>query len=348
MPWEGLIQRVLDLGFSSVAACDASPFGDWLLHITRAGYPELFPGLSSVGDPSRVLDGAKSVIVATSDYSSLSVPSAFTGRVARHYLSGLKHRPEREVYRLFKSVGWRVLTSGPRKAAAVRAGLGSYRRNSLVYSKDSGSFMSIYMWIVDREVHYNPAAVVSDCGACARCINACPTGALHAPYQVNPALCIDTQTRRRHEAIPRDLRAHMQGWVYGCDVCQSVCPYNMRGEVRPDDRAEKLASMFSLERMLHIGQGEYEAVWRPLFVFNSEVADIQRNVAVAMGNSGDDQYVRALGRALFKLCPQVRGHAAWALGRLGGRIPRDMLERARKGETDDFVREEIELALGAI
>jgi epoxyqueuosine reductase len=186
------------------------------------------------------------------------------------------------------------------------------------------------------------------CGQCTRCLDACPTGALVAPYVLDARHCISYLTIELKGAIPRRLRPLMGNRVFGCDICQEVCPWNRRFaqtasepafEPRPDGVAPRLLDLITLDsegfRLRFHGSSMQRAKRRGLL----------RNVAVALGNWGAPVAVPLLARALRDAEPLIRGHAAWALGGIATGEARDVLQKAKGAETDGWVREELELAL---
>jgi epoxyqueuosine reductase len=187
------------------------------------------------------------------------------------------------------------------------------------------------------------------CGRCRLCLDACPTGALVDAYQLDARRCIAYLTMEHRGWIPRPLRGSMHNWIFGCDVCQKVCPFNAgRG-------AREATSMFGtsqavatlpLDELLHLGAAQYRKLTQGSALERVNVRQLARNAAVAAGNSGDQRLVPPLAGAL-RAHPSglVRGHAAWALGRLGGEQAREALSRAAKSDTDAQVRGEVELAL---
>ncbi len=126
----------------------------------------------------------------------------------------------------------------PLKYAAVQTGAGAYGQNGLLYTRHFGSFVALRAVITDAELEPDSCEPPElDCADCGRCVTACPTGALYAPYKVNPKRCINPLSRREEE-IPEELQKKMSNWVCGCDICQDVCPMNRKLTPRePDSRA---------------------------------------------------------------------------------------------------------------
>lgn len=193
------------------------------------------------------------------------------------------------------------------------------------------------------------------CDKCTICIDQCPTGAIVAPYTIHTPTCISYLTIELRECIPRDLRAKMGDWLYGCDVCQEVCPYT--GAARTMDDRELLPASTdnaypSLHWLLEMTQEEFGTTYFGTPVPRTKRRGLSRNAAVALGNIGNignigtDEDIPILARTLGGHDdPLVRGHAAWALGAIGGAVARVVLDRATALELDAMVLEEITCAL---
>jgi epoxyqueuosine reductase len=177
---------------------------------------------------------------------------------------------------------------------------------------------------------------------------ACPTGAIVAPGVVHNDRCISYLTIELRGPIPRDLRPLMGDWIFGCDVCQDVCPVNRKAEplappaFQPD---QGIGARPDLGSLLQLTEGEFRQRFRHTPLMRTRRRGLLRNVCVALGNLGDRRAIPDLIQALDDPEPLVRGHAAWALGKLGGEQAHYALAQRQPVEDDDWVREEIELAL---
>ena len=186
------------------------------------------------------------------------------------------------------------------------------------------------------------------CGQCSLCIPACPTGAIVAPYVIDNKRCISYLTIELRGAIPRDMRPLVGDWVFGCDICQDVCPVNRKaqGSLEPAFRQRHDFAAPALIPLLELDQAAFSARFRRSPIKRAKRIGLQRNVCVALGNIGDTAAIPALTAALRKHdSPLVRQHAAWALGRIGGDDAETALYAALDSETDDEVIAEIRLAL---
>jgi epoxyqueuosine reductase len=228
--------------------------------------------------------------------------------------------------------------------------LGWYGKNTNILSRTHGSWILLGELLLDFELPPD-MPVKTNCGTCTRCLPACPTGALVEPGVLHNDRCISYLTIEHRGPIARDMRPLMGTWVFGCDICQEVCPVNRKAapgnhEALSPNRG--IGSSPDLIELLEITEDEFRTRFRLSPVKRAKWVGLRRNAAVALGNAGDPIAVPALVRALDCETPLVRGHAAWALGRLGGVDSHSALTARNDREEDDWVREEITLALQAI
>ncbi len=309
-------------------------------------------------NPEELLPGARSILIGACSYLTRvrrADDDAVRGRVARYALGddyhdtlGAKLRAVHLMLeeRLGRPVRARIsVDSGPvvDRAVAARAGLGWFGKNTNILTRPLGSWVLLGAMLVDVELPYGPP-LRKTCGACTRCMVACPTGALIAPGVLDSRRCISYLTIEHRGPIPRDLRPLMGDWIFGCDICQEVCPVNLGAPVpdHPEHREREGWGQFpDLLELMTIGDEEFRRRFRGSPVKRAKRRGLLRNVAIALGNSGDRRAVPVLVRALSDHEPLVRGHAAWALGRLGGEAAREALERALESETEEWVVEEM-------
>ncbi len=184
---------------------------------------------------------------------------------------------------------------------------------------------------------------IGTCGACTRCLDACPTAAFVGPHILDARRCISYLTIELRGPIPAGLRPALGNWVFGCDVCQEVCPYNRAAPaaawpaLAPDP--ERAAP--SLLDLLALDEAAFRARYRGTAVWRARRRGLVRNACVAAGNWGDPAAVPALRELLRDGEPLVRGHAAWALGRIGGSEAERTLDRALAAEGEGYVRAEL-------
>ena len=308
-------------------------------------------------DPRLAHPWARSIIVLTVPYRPAPPPSgdwraSLRGRVAA-YAAGRDYHHEvtkglrQLAHRLRMIVPGvrfrRYVDTGPllEREWAVRAGLGWIGKNTLLLARDAGSTFFLAELLTDADVE--PASPRPDhCGTCTRCLTACPTGALDPDgYTMDPRLCLSYLTIEHRSAIPRTLRPALDNWIFGCDLCQDVCPWNQDSD--DPEAAEILAP--PLLPILALDDTAFRARFGKTAITRTKRRGLLRNVAVALGNSNNRDALPALIAAMEDSEPLIRSHAAWALGRLGGSTARNALDRARRREPDTESALEIERAL---
>lgn len=323
-------------------------------------------GLLQGADPKNILPGAGSIVVLAFDYYKHSYPREMVGKVGRTYqsLGGVPPIPiHRARYRLLREflesqgamVG-RAAVDLPARLAGARAGLTTYGKNTFAFARGGGSFLVITTLVIDRELQYDEPSLEVTCPEnCNLCLEACPTGALYEPLKIDPRRCIaynsynapgswfgGTQT-----VLPLEIRERMDTWIYGCDVCQQVCPRNqprMKSRLPSSAYLERLAADFQLETLVDLSDEHFDRL-HVLLNYVDNKRYLQRNAAVALGNTGDREAVPALARAMESPDEALRGHAAWALGKIGGAAARSTLDSSLARERSDYVRDEISAAL---
>ena len=312
--------------------------------------------------PKTLLDGARSVISLAMSYKTTEPPSGgdvLRGRVARYawgrdYHSLIKSRVRRFIRELPDVLDEPLraryfVDDGPMndRAAAERAGVGWFGKNTNILTPALGSWVFLAEVITNLDLRPD-APLKKTCGECVRCIPACPTGAIVAPYAIDNRKCISFLTIELRGAIPRDMRPLMGDWVFGCDLCQDVCPVNRKAAAsreadfgkRRDFDAPELIPLLSLDADGFRRRFEGSPIRR------AKLGGLKRNVCVALGNIGDRRAVPALAKALRSDDEAlVRSHAAWALGRLGGDDAESALKAALARERDADVRAELSAAL---
>jgi len=201
------------------------------------------------------------------------------------------------------------------------------------------------------------------CGRCTRCLDACPTRVFVAPHVLDARRCISYLTIELRGPIPRELRSSMGNWVFGCDVCQEVCPYNRvlvaqtaasagRNPVHEGGLCGGSRDFQSpeihLAELLVLDDAGFRSWFRGTPVLRAKRRGLVRNACVAAGNTGDPALVPALVSLLVDAEPLIRGHAAWALGRIGGAAALQALDTAAAVEPDPGVCEEIALSISTL
>ncbi len=224
---------------------------------------------------------------------------------------------------------------------AREARLGWFGKNTTTLNRDHGSYFFLAEIFTDAEFEAPSAPYREHCGTCTRCLNLCPTRALAEGYVMESRRCISYLTIENRGPIAPELRPALGNWVFGCDICQEVCPWNapLTEEIAPD------LSPY-LPELMELDEAAFSRRFAKSAVKRAKRRGLLRSAAVVLGNTGNREAVPVLVRTLDN-DPEalVRAHAAWALGRLGGSGARDALERAALREPDDTVRPEIANAL---
>ncbi|HAG97722.1 MAG TPA: tRNA epoxyqueuosine(34) reductase QueG [Ktedonobacter sp.] len=267
------------------------------------------------------------------------------------------------------------------RAVAQRAGLGWYGKNTNILTKGWGSWVFLAEIVTNLPLQSDDA-IKTSCGSCEICLHACPTSALPAPYVLDNTRCISFLTIELRGSIPLELRPLMGNLIFGCDICQEVCPVNKVAEKRLGLRGnpktqpitlqaegveqpvttkalpilpqkafrprETVGSNPELIPLLSLTEEQFRERFRHSPIRRTKRRGLLRNVCVALGNCGDQQAVPALIGALHDHEPLVRGHAAWALGRINGEQAKQALQAALLTEEDKEVQQEIRCALAAV
>lgn len=301
-------------------------------------------------DPNRVLDGVRSIVILAAPYAAVQPKAAApgTGRVSRYawgddYHDVLHDRLKQLVARLRPAAPrarWRgVVDTAPllEREFARLAGLGWIGKHTLALDRQLGSWFFLAAVLTDLNLEVEATAAVDSCGSCTACLDACPTDAFVAPYQLDARKCISYLTIEHRGSIPESLRAGVGDWLFGCDVCQDVCPWNRRApaaaapEFTPRDDRNPLDAT----ELLTIDDAEFRRRFRGTPLMRSKRRGLLRNAAIVLGNQPPSAAARrALVAGLHDVEPLVRGAAAWALGRHGDSESREAL-RARKSIEDD-------------
>ena len=358
-----------DAGFDLVAVTDAAEFAadrDAALRRINAGLMDGLPWFNAErvrrgANPAALLPGARSIISLALNYypagdAADADPPPGQGRVARYargrdYHRLLKRRMRHLVAALSEQLGrqfaarW-YIDDGPMldRAAAARAGLGWFGKNGNILNPSYGSWLLLGQIITDLPLPPD-APLRKTCGQCARCIPACPTDAIVAPYVVDNRRCISYLTIEHKGPIPLALRPAIGNWVFGCDICQEVCPVNRKAPAARDPNfGRRDLSALDLIALLQMSAERFRQQFAGTPLMRAKHAGMQRNACVALGNAGDAAAVPALADALRTAVPLVRQHAAWALGRIGGPAAA-ALRAAAAAEPDLAVQSEIRQAL---
>jgi epoxyqueuosine reductase len=318
-----------ELGLDAIGACAAEPYEETERHIHERRERGLFadmrftmaqPEVSC--HPERLIPDARTVVSAALCYYAPEPPrEPGEGRLPRYTwrdgYADLREKLDELGRRLGGS--YRVLVDANQhvdREAAARAGVGFYGKNTLLITRRHGSWVVLGTLVTD--VAIEPATPLAlDCGSCRLCIDACPTGALDEPGVLDATRCLSYWTQSA-EPIPEDYRPELRDQVYGCDICQDVCPWNRGVEKRRADRPlpGDAEPHVSLVDWLSADPQELRDRYARLYVPRNDGRLLQRNALVALGNVGGPEQRPTAEAFAEDPDPQLREHAAWALARL--------------------------------
>ena len=377
-----LREHALASGFSlaGIAPVDASEhmsaYRDWIdegRHGEMA-YLSRADAVSRRADLDSTLNDVRSVLVVAHEYYVEDPPGvpedASLAVIARYARGDDYHEVVKD--KLISLARWldakidsklharAYVDTGPilERDLAQRAGLGWFGKNTMLINPQRGSYFFLGLLLLDIELPSDEPFAEDRCGTCQACLDACPTGALlgrdgsGAPI-IDARRCISYLTIELRGPIPAELRPHMGNRVYGCDICQEVCPFTTKFSVPATDPAYSPRSELDgpplvelAERLLAMSGKGFLREFAASPVTRAGRKGLLRNVCVALGNWGAEEAVPTLVSALSDTAPLVRGHAAWALGRVGSPAALEVLSSRLEEESDPFVLEEIGLALG--
>ena len=334
---ERLKEWARSLGFDLVGIAPAGPadgfdrLTDWL----ERGFAGNMEYMSRHADarrhPQSILPDVHSVVMVGLHYrpEQTREPQAGTGRVARYARGRDYHDVLRA--RLGKLLAWLqgqvpgcrgrcVVDTAPllERDFARRAGLGWFGKNTMLINKRLGSYFFLGALLLDLELRADTAHVASHCGTCTDCLDACPTGAFAGPGQLDSRRCISYLTIELRGPMALDLRPGVGDWLFGCDVCQEVCPWNRKAPVssEPEWSARPDLEMLSPAELLTLSEADFRRRFRGSALWRAGRAGLLRNAAIALGNIGEVAALPELRRALDDDDPTVRDAARWAIERI--------------------------------
>jgi epoxyqueuosine reductase len=328
-----------EVGFDlvGVAAPDPPPelahFARWIARGRAGEMAYLTSQVERRSDLRVAFPWARSVLAVGLQYDTphpYSTEDGANGWIARYawgddYHDVLKALLDRLVERLAGEVGpfqsRTYVDTGPivERAYAAAAGLGAWGKNTCLLHPEHGSWFFLGEAVTDLPLA--PDAPLPDmCGSCTACLDACPTGALPAPYELDATRCISYLTIEIKGAIPEEQRAGLGRHVFGCDICQDVCPWNRkrRHEGGPSFAPREGLVAPDLARLAGLTDEDFRETFRRSPVKRAKRRGLLRNVAVAIGNSGDLSRRDVLDRLAHDEDPLVCEHARWAIARLEG------------------------------
>jgi epoxyqueuosine reductase len=334
---ERLISLAREIGFDScrVAACNApthaNHFREWLREGAHGEMNYMQRGEEKRCDPDKVLPGTRSIVVLALNYFQGETPrrGVATGRIARYAWGDDYHdviaAKLHNVDDFLRGCGGQqkcYVDTGPvlERDHAAQAGIGWHGKSTMLIDERLGTWFFLAEILTTLEL--TPDEPVPDrCGACDRCITACPTGAITAAHRLDARRCISYLTIELKTAIPVELRPLIGDRIFGCDDCLDVCPWNRFAQESRESafRARRSTTGMSLREYLDLTDGEFRALFRKSPIKRIKRRGFLRNVCVALGNVGDPSDLPALERAAGDPELLIAEHAAWAIQQIRGR-----------------------------
>lgn len=340
-----ILERARELGFEICRFTTASvpehgaEFSRWIRDGRHGLMEYLARNAEKRADPQKVLPGAKSIIILAASYHRSDADAQRTGKspalfgqIARYARYADYHdvlaEKLKELTRYIDSLGntenrslWYVDT-GPllERDLAQRAGVGFIGKHTNLISRDLGNWFFLSEIITTLELAPDHPEH-NRCGSCSRCISACPTGAITAPFQLDARRCISYLTIELKGPIPVEFRREIGNRVYGCDACLDVCPWNRfarEGQIMREHRRADLQTADLLE-LLALDDAGFKAKFAGTPMLRTKRRGLLRNVCVALGNIGDASALPALEKAASDPEPLIAEHARWAIGEIQAR-----------------------------
>jgi len=282
--------------------------------------------------PRHVLDGVKCVVMLGMNYRT-SEPTDVShgdGRVSRYAWGArdyhdvihekLKQLCEYVCQRFSDASVRGVVDTAPllERDFAQLAGLGWIGKNTLLLNKEHGSWFFLAALLINVELEFDPPFEADHCGTCRACLDACPTAAFPQPYVLDATKCISYLTIELRDSIPTDLRDGIGEWVFGCDVCQDVCPWNHHTPTTLDENFEPQQAMNPIDaiELLEMDEDEFKKRFRHTPLWRTKRRGLLRNAAIVLGNSMSTKAIGALNRGLQDKEPLVRSACEWALEKI--------------------------------
>ncbi len=374
---QGIKDQAYQLGFSLVGVTSADPlphadvFNSWLDDGRHGEMSYLNTPRSRLcrGRPDLILPACRSMLVLGTRYPAASPMSVYInndlhphGRIASYawgedYHDVLPGRLKSLVTFIELQVGRAIpnrwfTDTGPilERELAQRAGLGWIGKNTCLINPGYGSYFLLAEILLGIELEPDQPFIPDRCGTCRRCIQECPTGCILPDRTLDARRCISYLTIELKGSIPAELRPLMDGWVFGCDVCQSVCPWNHFAPVEgePAFNHSLTRPTPDLQEEITLSAIDFNLKYRRSPLRRAKRRGYLRNIAIALGNLHADINLSPLNDVLMhEHEPMVRAHAAWSLGQLQLESARHALEKAAEVENDPLVKSEILAALTA-
>ena len=366
---QSLQKQAKAYGFELFGTCPAvkpTGFSD-LVHWIDAGYAgemQYFEDRKQAySDPNHVLDGVTGIVMLGMNYQTARPSPTQPGqaRVARYAWGDgdyhdLIHQRLKQLKKYATQLVPNALVRGVVDTApllerefAQLAGIGWSAKNTMLISKTHGSWFLLAGLLVNFPLHFDLPFVADHCGTCTACMDACPTDAFVRPHQLDATQCISYLTIEHRSPIPEHLREGVGDWLFGCDVCQEVCPWNSKATLatEPFFQPRSEINPFNVRDLFSIDEDEFRVRFRKTPMWRAKRRGLVRNAAIVLGNQPHPDNVPPLILGLNDCEPLVRGASAWALGRQPTADAGEILTNRQRIVEDPIVREELTAALAA-
>lgn len=331
-------EKARALGFELVgiaAAAEADDFAhlqDWLAQGFAGAMDYMTRHAEARRHPASILPAVRSVVMVGLNYHSpLTTHDApLTGRIScyaggRDYHDVLREKLKALLAWIDEQMpgvrGRAIVDTAPllERDFARRAGLGWIGKNTMLIDKKIGSYFFLGALLLNVDLPADEPFDTFHCGTCTRCLDACPTEAFAGPFQLDARRCISYLTIELRGPVPDEFKPMMGDWIFGCDVCQEVCPWNRKAPQGREPAFAENGGQFDLIELLEMNEDQFRARFRHTALWRAGRAGLARNAALALGNSGDERALPTLQRALGDADEGVREAAAWAVRKIGER-----------------------------
>ena len=336
--WIKAYARALGFDLVGIAPAQSPPHAESFLHWLAQGYAGAMEYLQRTANlrvnPAELLPDARSAVVVGLNYAPAELPDT-DYRIARYALGDDYHQVIRAKLETLLSAiravapetqGRACVDSAPvlERDLAWLAGLGWYGKNTCLINTHRGSYFFLGVLLLTLELEYD-APAEGGCGTCRLCLDACPTGALTEPYTLDARKCISYLTIELRDSIPESYRAPMGEWLFGCDICQEVCPFNrprahqpLRAQPTQEPRL-KPRPLPRLHDILTMDESQFADRFRSSAIKRAKWRGLIRNALIVAGNKGDPTLRPLIERYCQHHDPVLRETAQWALARLATR-----------------------------
>ena len=359
------------IGFDIVKITDAKSFKKneaSAVERVRSGLMDGLPWYSEErailsNNPKKLMHDAESIISLAICYNNSDktpLEPGPHGKIAKYAWGDDYHEVIKKMLRTFvkelqetvdSNIKTRIFVDdGPMndRAAAERSGVGWFGKNTNILTSKHGSWVFLAQVITNLKLQIDKP-LKKTCGDCVKCIVACPTNAIVAPYIIDNTKCISFLTIELRGSIPIKMRPLIGDWIFGCDICQDVCPVNLKVEIGTNQSFNQRNGFSApqLIPLMNLTQTQFSEKFRNSPIKRAKYRGFLRNVCVALGNIKDPISIPALVMALYHDESLVRSHAAWAIGNFNQKNHVPYLQIALKEETNPEVIQEIQLAIDA-